>query len=470
MSMIRTFHERWRRHTGEAGEWLWSFLTRIAEYNVRINAVAELNPHALNEAESMDRCFRGHEPPGLLSGVPVLVKDNIAVAGPLHTTAGSLALKDNYAHSDAFVVRQIRRAGGIILGKSHLTEWANFMSDHMTNGYSSYGGQVMNPYGPGVFDVGGSSSGSGAGVAAGFAPVALGTETSGSILSPCSQNSVVGIKPTVGLVSRSGIVPISYSQDTAGPVAASVEDAAILLTVIQGYDPDDPATALAPGYPDYRNDLVAGGLKSRRLGVPRRRYLDDTDGEECALMEQALSMMSDLGVDIVDPADIDTAEENWTYDVLLYEFSGALNAYLCEWTSQGPKTLQEVIEFNNAHSQEMLRYGQSILMEAYSTRGRLTDRRYLLGRQNDLLWSRNRGIDKTLATHNLDALLFVGSSGADIAARAGYPSVSVPLGYTPVGKPVGLTFTAGAFQESLLIQMAFAWEQATKFRKPPVVV
>ena len=468
MSLIRAFHERWVHHRGESGEWLWVFLSQIATFNSRINAVAELNPNALFEAEGMDSLSES-DPDAILKGVPVLIKDNIAVAGFLHTTAGSLALKDNYASADAFVVKQIRKRGGIILGKSHLTEWANFMSDHMVNGYSSYGGQVLNPYGPGIFDVGGSSSGSGAGVAAGFAPVALGTETSGSILSPSGRNSVVGIKPTVGLVSRSGIVPISFSQDTAGPMASSVSDAAILLTAIQGYDPDDPATRMAPGYPDYRHDLVKDGLKNRRIGVPRYHYLDHTEDEDLYLLEMALSRMSTLGARIVDPADIHVAKENWTYDVLLYEFPVTLNAYLRQWTSQGPRTLQEVIEFNNAHSQEMLLYGQSVLMEAYSTRGRLTDRRYLLARRQDVMWSRTQGIDRTLQTHQLDALVFLGSSGADIAARAGYPSITVPLGYTRLGKPVGLTFTAGAFQESLLIQMAFAFEQATQFFRPPAM-
>ncbi|WP_053960859.1 amidase family protein [Sulfobacillus thermosulfidooxidans] len=468
MSLITTFQDRWRQRKTSAQEWLWEFLTTIAEHNERINAVLELNPHVFAEADRADRIAR-YQPGGLLAGVPVLVKDNIAVGGDMHTTAGSLSLKDNYAVRDAFVIKQIRGAGGMILGKTNLTEWANFMSDHMPNGYSSYGGQVMNPYGPGIFDVGGSSSGSGAAIAAGFAPVALGTETSGSILSPSSQNSLVGIKPTIGLVSRSGIVPIAYSQDTAGPMATTVTDAAILLTVIQGFDPEDPVTALAPGFPDYRRDLIADGLKKRRLGVPRQRYLDQASDEELAIFNHALNILRDAGADIVDPADIETANENWTYDVLLYEFPAALNAYLNKWTSKGPKTLKDVIDFNNAHSQEALRYGQSVLMESFATQGRLTDARYLMARQRDLKWSQRQGIDKTLEDYRLDALVFINNRGADIAARAGYPSITVPMGYTQTGKPLGLTFTAGAFQESLLIQLAFAFEQATKLRKAPVL-
>ncbi|PSR27836.1 MAG: amidase [Sulfobacillus thermosulfidooxidans] len=468
MSLIATFQDRWRQRKISAQDWLWEFLTTIAEYNERINAVLELNPHVLAEARRADKIAR-YQHGGLLAGVPVLVKDNIAVDGDMHTTAGSLSLKDNYALRDAFVIKQIRGAGGMILGKTNLTEWANFMSDHMPNGYSSHGGQVMNPYGPGIFDVGGSSSGSGAAIAAGFAPVALGTETSGSILSPSSQNSLVGIKPTIGLVSRSGIVPIAYSQDTAGPMATTVTDAAILLTVIQGFDPEDPVTALAPGFPDYRRDLIADGLQKRRLGVPRQRYLDQATDEERAIFDQTLEVLRNAGAEIVDPANIETANENWTYDVLLYEFPAALNAYLNKWTSNGPKTLKDVIDFNNAHSQDALRYGQSVLMESYATQGRLTDARYLMARRRDLEWSQRQGIDKTLEDYRLDALIFMNNRGADIAARAGYPSITVPMGYTQAGKPLGLTFTAGAFQESLLIQLAYAFEQATKVRKAPVL-
>lgn len=468
-SRVSAIQEFWqRRHKGleTAEEWVWTCLTAIASHNARLNAIKELNPYAMGLAQTADRTY-GQGAVGPLHGVPIVVKDNVAVQSDMHTTAGSLALAEAYATGEAFIVRKLRAAGAIILGKTNLTEWANFMADHMPNGYSALGGQVLNPYGPGVFDVGGSSSGSGAAVAAGMAPVAIGTETSGSILSPSSQNSLVGIKPTVGLVSRSGIIPIAYSQDTAGPMAKTVADAALVLSVLQGYDSADPVTAMAPGYPDYVRDLDPQGLRQVRIGVPRHIYWDDTTDEERALFEQALDLMRRHGATIIDPADIDTAGADWTYDVLLYEFRVAVNAYLAQWLQGAPRTLQEVIAFNSSHPAKALKYGQAVLIESEGTQGRLTDARYLRGRHQDLIWSRQEGIDRTLARHDLDALVFLGAKGADIAARAGYPSVTVPLGYTREGRPLAMTFTGSAFQEARLIRMAFAFEQASQARRDP---
>ncbi len=466
MSVIQEFHERRLTGRESAEAWMWTFLEAIAAQNATINAIKELNPHALAEARAWDRTG-GSRNDGLLAGVPVLIKDNIAVASDMHTSGGSLALSDAYAKADAFVVSKLRNAGAIILGKANLTEWANFMADHMPNGYSAAGGQVLNPYGPGVLDVGGSSSGSGAAVAAGMAPVAIGTETSGSILSPSSQNSLVGIKPTVGLISRSGIIPIAYSQDTAGPMAPTVADAAILLAALQGYDPSDPQTASAPAYPDYLQDLNAHGLQHARIGVPRATYWDGVADEEQKLFHDSLDLMRRHGAVVVDPADIETAGNDWTYDVLLYEFRMSVNAFLAKWIDSGPRTLQAVIDFNSSHQTKALKYGQAVLIESEATGGRLADSRYLEARRNDLRWSRQEGIDRTLERYQLDALVFLGAKGADIAARAGYPSVTVPMGYTGQGRPLAVTFTGAAFQESRLIRLAYAFETAARARRNP---
>ncbi len=457
-----------RRQAGQesAESWLWAHLHRIASANATVQAVKELNPQAEALARESDRAYDPHSA-GILHGVPVLVKDNIAVAGAMHTTAGAQALAGAYALSDAFIVQRLRAAGAIVLGKTNMTEWANFMSDHMPNGFSAGGAQVMNPYGPDTWDVGGSSSGSGAALAAEMAPLAVGTETSGSILSPATQNSLVGIKPTVGLLSRTGIVPIAHSQDTAGPMARTVADAAILLSLLQGYDPADPVTGSAPRTGDYLADLVPGGLKNRRLGVPREGYVDGLTDEELALFEAGLKILRDQGAFVEDPADIATVAQAWTYDVMLYEFHGGVNAFLAQKLMGAPRSLREVIAYNTEHGSRAMPYGQDVLLESEKLQGRLTDARYLQARWQDLQWSRGGGIDKTMEQHRLDALVFFGSQGADIAARAGYPSITVPLGYTKMGKPVGLTFTSGAFQESLLIRLAYGFEQATHARRSP---
>ena len=449
------------------------YLQKIAEHDhgeKGINAVLELNPDAVFIAESLDARRRDGLPVGPLHGIPVLLKDNIDTGDRMHTSAGTYALRHSHAPRDAFIVAQLRRAGAIILGKVNLTEMANFMTRGMPNGYSSRGGQVLNPYGPGTLDVGGSSSGSAAAVAANLATVAVGTETSGSILSPASQNSLVGIKPTVGLVSRTGIIPISHSQDTAGPLARSVADAAALLGAMTGRDEDDPATwtSVDRGYTDYTQFLQPDALDGSRIGIARGEFFERLSEAELSLMERAINVMATCGAELVDPAPLNTGDTERKSPVLFYEFKSGLNAYLAKLGPGAPvRTLGELIDYNSRHSQVTLKYGQSVLVKSDETSGTLTEPEYILGRERDLRSSRDEGIDLTMQRYDLDALVFPGSYGASMPARAGYPSVSVPAGYAEDGKPLGVTFTGRAYSEPRLIALAFSFENATDYRIPP---
>ncbi len=449
------------------------YLKRIAKYDQSgpmINSVIEINPDALQIAEALDHERKLKGARGPMHGIPVLLKDNIDTSDKMHTSAGSRALADNYARTDSFVAQQLRRAGAIILGKTNMTEWANFMTQNMPSGYSSRGGQVLNPYGPGEFDVGGSSSGSGAAVAANFTVVAVGTETSGSILNPSSSNGIVGIKPTVGLISRTGVIPIAFSQDTPGPMARTVTDAAILLGALCGIDEQDPATQTSEGnyYTDYTQFLDAKGLKGARIGIPREVYYERANEERLAIMNTTIEKLKNEGAEIIDPVVIPSAREKWDYTVLTYEFKPALNAYLHQLNVQVPvHSLKEVIQYNLNHPDAMLKYGQTILLESENTRGTLTELTYIESRERDLELSKEKGIDYVMQQHQLDALLFPANYGAAIAAKAGYPSITVPGGYTKEGQPFGVTFTARAYEEPILIKLAYAFEQATKHRIPP---
>ncbi|ASN07200.1 amidase family protein [Virgibacillus necropolis] len=446
------------------------YLEQIAKYNStgpKINAVIEINPDALHIAEALDveRLQSGKRGP--LHGVPILIKDNIDSGDKMHTTAGSVSLADHYASEDAFVTERLRVAGAIILGKTNLTEWANFMSQGMPNGYSSRGGQVLNPYGPGDFDVGGSSSGSGAGVAANFAAGAIGTETDGSILSPASSNSLVGIKPTVGLTSRTGIIPIAHSQDTAGPMTRTVEDAAILLGALSGKDAKDPATAVnADRITDYIPFLNKHGLENKRIGVPRN-YLSELDETELTLVNQALEDMEKLGTTIVDP--IYLPNDLPDSSVLYHEFKNGVNAYLGKLpVNSTVRSLRDVINFNQSNANEALEYGQTTLIKSETKSGALVEEEYITDRLMDLEFSQDK-MQEVMREQKLDALFFPNFYGSSIAAKAGYPSITVPAGYTETGKPVGITFTGLAFSEAQLIELAYAYEQATNHRKAPVL-
>ncbi|RYL88849.1 amidase [Sporolactobacillus sp. THM7-4] len=447
-------------------------IRRLDQDGPKIHSILELNPDALHEAEASDVRRTVTRNLGPLFGIPVIVKDNINTAGKMHTTAGSVALKENIASQDAFVVRKLRKAGAIILGKANLTEFANFMTENMPNGYSSLGGKVLNPYGP-SFDVGGSSSGPGAAVAANFAAAGIGTETSGSILSPASANSLVGIKPTIGVVSRSGIIPIAHSQDTAGPMARTVRDAVLLLNAITGVDEEDEETVWSQGDvpKDYTAFLKKNGLKDARIGIDRH-YLDSLNKEKIQLIDQALKDMKEKGAIVIDPVVIPSSDqlEERESSVMYYEFKWDLNRYLETVSSDVPvHSLSDVIAYNQEHEDSALKYRQTVLEKANQLSGDLGDQRYLADRADDIRLSRKEGIDAVMKAHHLDALIFADYQGCDIAAKAGYPSITVPAGYTSEGEPVGVTFTGMAFSEPKLIALAYAYEQATKHRVRPVL-
>jgi amidase len=449
------------------------YLCRIASYDregPRINSVLEVNPEALQIAAALDAERRDQGPRGPLHGIPVLLKDNIDTNDKMHTSAGSLALENSYAQEDAFIVMKLRQAGAVILGKTNMTEWANFMTEGMPSGYSSRGGQVLNPYGPGQFIVGGSSSGSGAAIAANLAAVAVGTETSGSILSPASQNCLVGIKPTVGLVSRRGIIPISHTQDTAGPMARTVKDAVLLLNILTGPDDKDPITLTNStcSHLDFTAYLDTEGLKGKRIGIVRDGPFDFLSNDKIKVMETAINKLTDLGAIVMDQVEIPSMKRQWSYDVLTYDFKADLNGYLKNLPASFPiRSLKDVIDFNLQNEEIMLKYGQKTLLKAEETSGNLNEYVYIKALEEDQYYSTEQGMDALIKQYQLDAIVSPNNMGAAIPAKAGYPSITVPAGFCAKGEPVGITFTGLAFSEPILISMAYAYEQATKLRKAP---
>lgn len=453
-------------------ELVQAYLNRIERFDQngpKINSVLSVNPDALKIAAELDE-MRGQEGQGPLYGIPVLLKDNIDTVDAMPTTAGTVALKENFARKDAFVAAQLRNAGAIIIGKVNMSEWAYFMTENVPSGFSNLGGQVLNPYGVGVFEagsVGGSSSGTGAAIASNFAVVGIGTETSGSILSPSSANSLVGIKPTVGLISRTGIIPIAESQDTAGPMARTVADAAITLGVLTGVDEEDPATLLndTNALADYTPHLKADGLQGARIGVDRA-FLSEIGKEERDLMERVVIELAELGAEIID---VEIPQVDARSEVLWYEFKRGVNAYLSKVPSDVPvKSLEDVIAFNKEKPEERMKYGQVELEKAQALSDDPKDPTYVFHRETDIRISRSEGIDAVMAEHNLEALLFENNRGAALPAKAGYPSITVPAGYTSTGLPVGATFSAKAYSEPRLIELAYSYEQATKKSKAPV--
>lgn len=449
-----------------------------------LNAILELNPDALAIAESLDAERQAKGPRGPLHGIPVLLKDNIDTADRMITTAGSLALGGSIPPQDAFVAQKLREAGAVILGKTNLSEWANFRSSHSTSGWSSRGGLTRNPY---ALDRNpcGSSSGSAVAVAANLCAGAVGTETNGSIVCPSGANSIVGIKPTLGLIGRSGIIPIAHSQDTAGPMARTVSDAAILLGALTGLDPRDPVTQESDGRSntDYTQFLDPNGMQGARIGVARNFFGFNEQVDE--IMDACIEEMKRLGAEIVDPADIVTADqfEDTEFEVLLYEFKTDLNHYLAGLGPDAPvHSLQEIIEFNERHSERVMPYfGQDILLKAQE-KGPLTSEGYLHALEENYRLARVEGIDATLHEHRLDAIVAPtggppwltdlingdhhGGGSSSPAAMAGYPNITVPAGYI-YGLPVGISFFSDAYQEPMLIKLAFAFEQATQVRQPP---
>ncbi len=450
-----------------------------------LRSVIEVNPDARSIADVLDAERRAKGPRGPLHGIPILIKDNIDTADRMSTSAGSLALEGSIAGRDAFVVTRLRAAGAVILGKTNLSEWANFRSTKAASGWSARGGQTRNPY---VLDRNacGSSSGTGTAVAANLAAAGVGTETDGSIVCPSGVNGLIGLKPTVGLVSRSGIIPISHSQDTAGPMTRSVADAALLLTAMAGSDPRDRTSAAATrrAHADYVKVLRADALKGARIGVARKRYFGYSPAAD-RLVDGAITAMKAQGAVIVDPADIPTAAQldDCEFEILLYEFKAGLNAYL---HALGPRirtrTLAELIAFNDREKErEMPYFGQEIFLMAQK-KGALTSPAYRRALVTCRLRSRTMGIDAVMTRHRLDAIVaptgspawpidpvngdhFLGASSTP-AAVAGYPSITVPAGFAH-GLPVGLSFFGRAWSEPRLLALAYAYEQATKHRRPP---
>jgi amidase len=458
-----------------------AYLDRIERYDrsgPKINSVRHVNPQALQIAAERDRNRR--KPHGPLYGIPILLKDNINTADE-PTTAGSLALEGYTPPYDAFLVKRLRAAGAIILGKANLTEWANYLTAGMPSGYSSIAGYVLNPYDPRpapggdgrpVMTPGGSSAGPGAAMAANFATLSIGTETSGSILSPCTSNSIVGIRPTVGLISRHGIVPIAASQDSAGPMTRTVRDAAILLGVIAGPDPADAATVASAGrsYSDYTQFLKADALKGARLGLPRAGFFATLSNEEKTLMEDTVAQLRRLGAEVIE-ADIPTvaALRAFRSAVLKYEFKRDLNAYFATLGPSAPvKSLADMVAFNAAHQERALKYGQTLAIASNGVDLEAEEAAYLADRAKELRLAKAEGLDVVFAKYRLDAVIFPAGSGAAIGAKAGYPSVIVPAGYLPSnGMPVGLTFTGPPFSEPKLLGLAYSFEQGAHRRKPP---
>jgi amidase len=467
------------------------YTARIAQLDRQgpaLRSVIELNPDAITIADDLDAERKQKGARGPLHGIPILIKDNIATADRMMTTAGSLALEGARPPRDAFIVSQLRAAGAVILGKTNLSEWANFRSTHSTSGWSARGGQTKNPY---ALDRNpcGSSSGSGAAVAANLAGAAIGTETDGSIVCPAHSNSLVGIKPTVGLISRSGVVPISHSQDTAGPMARTVADAAAILNALDGVDADDAATAdtAAHSARDYLAALDPNGLQGARIGVVREKLFGYSPAAD-RLAEAAIAEMKKRGAVIVDPANIPTlgAFDAAELEVLLYEFKADLNKYL-SWLGPGSpvRTLTDIIAFNKTRQEQELKYFGQELLEMADAKGPLTSAAYTKALASIRRQARDLGIDMVMTKHQLDALvaptfglpwltdLVAGdvfpagaASPSTVAAVAGYPHISVPMGYIR-GVPIGLSIFGRAWSEPTLIRIAYAYEQATNHRRPP---
>ncbi len=450
----------------------------------RINSVIELNPDALKIAAALDkeRKTKGGRSP--LHGIPVLLKDNIATADKMQTTAGSLALVGVKPPRDAFLVARLREAGAVILGKTNLSEWANLRSTRSTSGWSARGGLTRNPY---ALDrnASGSSSGSGAAMAASLAALAVGTETDGSIISPANVNGIVGMKPTLGLVSRNGIIPLSHSQDTAGPMARTVADAAALLSAMAGSDARDDATREANTHAvDYSRFLDADGLQGARIGVVRANFGGRNDLAS-AVVEEALNVLRGKGAELIDPVDVPNASKygQSELEVLLYELKADMAAYLAEFAADAPfRTLKDLIEFNERHRErEMPFFAQEYFLRA-DAKGGLDSQKYLDALANNHYYARAQGLDQVLNTHRLDALVapsgppasltdFIrgdpgGSSFTSPAAVAGYPHITVPAGFVR-GLPVGISFGGAAWSEATLFRLAFAFEQATRHRRRP---
>ncbi|HEY1349257.1 MAG TPA: amidase [Ktedonobacteraceae bacterium] len=489
---IAELQARMTAGTLSAHELVQRYRARIEAIDRRgpaINAVLELNPDAEEIGAALDRERREHGPRGPLHGIPLLLKDNIDTHDRLHTTAGSLALLGSKPPLDAIVAARLRDAGVVVLGKLNMSEWANFRSTSSSSGWSGRGGQCLNPY---ALDRSpcGSSSGSGAAVAANLCAAALGTETDGSILCPAGINMVVAIKPTLGLTSRAGVIPIAHSQDTVGPFGRTVADAATVLGAMVGVDARDPATAASAGkfFTDYRPFLDPRGLRGARIGVIRQTFAGFQDKVD-VVYARAIDAMAKAGATIVDPADLPAAQEIASspdeLSVLLFEFKQDLNRYLAQRGDPAIHTLQDLIAFNESHAaQELPFFGQEIFLQAQALdlNDPATIARYQQALDHDHHLGRDQGIDAVLQKFNLDALVAptnplpwkidlldgdhdLGGSSTP-TSLAGYPAINVPAGFS-FGLPIGLTFMGTAWSEPTLLKLASGFEAATHARKPP---
>lgn len=420
------------------------FLERISDLNDEYRAVLEINPDAVFIARERDKEAKLGNFRGILHGAPVIIKGNIDTSDKMQTTGGALAFRGNYPREDAFLVRKLREAGAVVLGKANLTELANFVSFDMPNGYSTLGGQTKNARGN--YDPGGSSSGSASAVALDMCLFSIGTETSGSILSPSSSNGVVGHKPTTGTISRRGIIPISFTQDTAGPIAKTVEDAFLVFSTIAGYDEKDPATGIAKWYsPEFRR---LEDLRRMRFGYSEQ-FLDGLSKDHLEIFESSLKKIEKLGGKVI-KVDFPHIKEIWDIELLFYEFPKALENYLKN-KNTSVKNLDDLVRFN-IHHKEAIKYGQSILLK--SSAYDINSSEYIKTLLKDRKYSRNLGIDLAMKENNLDALLFPANHGALISAKAGYPSINVPAGFSKEAGPFGITFSGSLLDDEKLYSIA----------------
>jgi amidase len=459
------------------------YLARIEQVDPVLKAVLELNPDALEIARNLDEERNNGKLRGPLHGIPVMIKDNIDTGDKMQTTSGSLALAGHIAEKDAFIVEKLRKAGAVLLGKTNLSEWANFRSTNSSSGWSGRGGQVRNPY---ILDRSpcGSSSGTGVAVAANLCTIGIGTETDGSIVCPSGVNGIVGIKPTLGLWGRNGIIPIAHSQDTAGPMARTVRDAAILLGTLAGFDPNDPETHIEKGeiFSDYTQFLNRDGLNGMRIGIATQ--MTGFHKGVTKLFSRAVEVMKFKGAEITDEVTFEHRQK-WgaaEWEVLLYEFKADLNSYLQNHPNAPAKSLEELIEFNKQNAEkEMPWFGQEIF-EMAQEKGDLTSEEYLKALEEAKRFTGKEGIDAVMGNHRLDAIIaptngpawnidwvngdhFSGSSSAP-AAISGYPNITVPMGFVH-GLPAGISIFGRAWSEPVLLKIAYAFEQATKHRKEP---
>ena len=482
---IADLHDQLQRGDITSEELVDWYIDRIAAVDrsgPALNAIIEINPDARDIAAALDREWQSSGPRGPLHGIPVVLKANIDTADQMYTSAGSLALADHVPPEDAFIVKRLRNAGAVILGKANLSEWANYRSSRSSSGWSSVGGQTRNPYDTARTPCG-SSSGSGVAVAANLTVVAIGTETDGSVVCPAGINGIVGIKPTLGLVSRSGIIPIAHSQDTAGPMARSVRDAAILLTVMTGVDADDPATSDAEIHHDYSANLTADGLRGKRIGVLRSFYGAGSNPNVEAIYEASIAALREQGAEIVDDIEIDTRGMSTAEgEVLSYEFKADLKQYFID-SSAPLESLADVIAFNEANADTVMPiFGQERFLAA-EEKGPLTEQAYLDALADSKRIARD-GIDGAFEEHGLDAIIAVSNGPAwmidhangdafhigssSLAAISGYPNITVPAGFAS-DLPIGLSFIGKPWNEKQLIEIAYAFEQATGARRAPAL-